>query len=547
MAKSKKEPCFTIEIPLNLEKFQIDFLNKKLESCRKIYNALLNVTSRRFEEMKRTKRYRYANELLDKHKISTKLESISYRGIISKLQKEEKEIEKKLKDKNLSQEDRVSLTKQKDNISIKTQDIAEADKIKNDLLKEYKISQNIFYQDLKEIYKKFNINSKTAEGVKDNLWRAYDSILYGKGEEFHHKRYGTFNTMIGSRNNKTIELKLDKNCITFMGKDYPIKLPKNNEYINEGLKHEIKMCRIVRKNIKKKDRFFVQVILIGYPPTKCNRLMGNGKVGIDIGTQTIAVSSDRELKLEELAKGAQDIQNQLRIINRKMDRSRRATNPDNFNEDGTFVTLKEGEKRKWKQSNNYKKLAAERKELFRKQADLRTLSHETLANEIIGMGDEFYVEDMDFKALQKKAKKTTKNSKGKFNRKKRFGKSLANKAPSKALDILNRKLGYFNKELIKINTKKAKASQYNHVDNTYVKMPLSKRSKTIDGKKYQRDLYAAYCISHINPDLETFNRQECINGFANFDKMHDEVIRELKNDNSTHKVSSLGLKDFSEL
>ena len=68
---------------------------------------------------------------------------------------------------------------------------------------------------------------------------------------------------------------------------------------------------------------------------------------------------------------------------------------------------------------------------------------------------------------------TEKNEKGKYKRKKRFGRSLAKKAPSMLLTIIDRKLKYFGEELIEINTYEAKASQLNHFDETYTKKSLS--------------------------------------------------------------------------
>ena len=82
---------------------------------------------------------------------------------------------------------------------------------------------------------------------------------------------------------------------------------------------------------------------------------------------------------------------------------------------------------------------------------------------------------MNFAGLQKRAKNNEKNDKGKFKSKKRFGKSLANKAPSMLLTIINRKLGYYDEKLIEINTFEAKASQFNHFDGIYTKKSLSQR------------------------------------------------------------------------
>ena len=145
------------------------------------------------------------------------------------------------------------------------------------------------------------------------------------------------------------------------------------------------------------------------------------------------------------------------------------------------------------------------------------------------MGDEVYVEEMNFKALAKRAKKTEKNEKGKFKRKKRFGKSILRKSPAMLISIVAQKLKYQGKELHKVNTWSVKASQYCHLDDTYKKKPLSKRwndfSESGNGR-IQRDLYSAFLLMCINKDLQSINKDLCTVEFENFKKLHDtEIIR----------------------
>ena len=129
---------------------------------------------------------------------------------------------------------------------------------------------------------------------------------------------------------------------------------------------------------------------------------------------------------------------------------------------------------------------------------------------------------MSFKGLQRRSKKTEKNDKGRFKRKKRFGKSLANKAPAKLLTLIDTKLNYFGKSLIKINTKEVKASQYNHLDGTYSKKKLSQRWNDLDGVKVQRDLYAAFLIQHVKPDYKNIHQENCKEDFSKFLVLHDK-------------------------
>ena len=87
-------------------------------------------------------------------------------------------------------------------------------------------------------------------------------------------------------------------------------------------------------------------------------------IGADIGTQTVAYTSDTEVGLKNLSERGNSIQTserKERLLYRAMDRSRRATNPQNYNEDGT---IKKGRKT-WKYSNHYKKLKTKHSELCR--------------------------------------------------------------------------------------------------------------------------------------------------------------------------------------
>ena len=108
---------------------------------------------------------------------------------------------------------------------------------------------------------------------------------------------------------------------------------------------QFKICynRIIRKYIRNKYKYYVQIVFKGNPPIKLiaetgeiKHYLGTGDVGLDIGTRTIAISSQSDVKILELADRIQNIEDQKKKLLRKIDRSRRATNPENYNEDGTI-------------------------------------------------------------------------------------------------------------------------------------------------------------------------------------------------------------------
>lgn len=376
-----------------------------------------------------------------------------------------------------------------------------------------------------------NIDSHTAQKIASSLWKAYYKLFYGNSKKIHYKKYGNLNSLEGKSNKSGIRFKDD--IVVWNGLKIPIIINYDNQYEYQALESDIAYCRIIRKYIRNKYKYYVQIIFKRNPPVKINKEtgeikhpIGQGDVGIDIGTSTIAYSSSTDVKILELADKVQNIEDQKRKLLRKMDRSRRAMNPNNYNKDRTIKN--QGNKKiTWNKSNHYIKLQNELKELYRKQKDMRKYQHECLANQIISLGDTIYVETMNFAGLAKRAKKTEKNSEGRFKRKKRFGKSIANRAPAMLLEIINRKLSYHDKYLIKIDTWHAKASQFNHFDGTYHKKTLSQRWNNFNGIKIQRDLYSAFLIMNTASDLKSFDIDKCNERFNNFYKLHNKEVKRL--------------------
>lgn len=136
---------------------------------------------------------------------------------------------------------------------------------------------------------------------------------------------------------------------------------------------------------------------------------------------------------------------------------------------------------------------------------------------------------MNFAGLAKRSTKPTEyKENGKCKKKKRFGKSIGNRAPFLLLTILNNKLFYSNKHLNKINTQKCKASQFNHITQAYTKKSLSQRWNYINDVPVQRDLYSAFLISNTDESLDGFDINLCNSKYDNFLKLHNLKIQELR-------------------
>lgn len=314
---------------------------------------------------------------------------------------------------------------------------------------------------------------------------------------------------------------------------------KNDEYEQEILRGKLVQNRILKKIQNGKEHFYLQMILRAeVAPRKYDTSDMFGNVGIDIGTSTVAISSYYETKLEELAPGIDKKEKEIARLQRKLDRQRRANNPQNYNEDGTIVRGK----KTWTYSKKYYQTKNKLRKIKTKQAERRTLAHKTLANEIVGLGDRFVVEQMSFAGLQKRAKETKVNEKtNKIQSKKRFGATIEHRAPATLISLIEQKCKSQGKTFIKADTKSVKASQFDHLTEEYTKHSLSTRVKFVGDDKVQRDLYSAFLLAYVEDDKKTVNVNACKSNFNTFLENQKQTMKELST-----TLGSTGAKMFFE-
>lgn len=557
-------PSFVLTLPMVIGLNEQDYLNKEFKKCGIIYNQLVNVTTKMWHQLRKTRKYR---ELM---------------AAIAKATPDSDE--------------QKALFKQREK-----------------MLKEYRFSEDAFHAMVVPYAKHYAINSHVAQSIATAVWTAWSSFFFDKGKEVHYKKLEYVSSISGKNNATGIMLRpanhttsvinsaktKAKNSIekkyfaayrkpdakegeevvlpdevkaqmekeiaaatakvkTSIGKgklhitygDYTFPVTLRNPdtqtgwYQQEALKCGVKYCRIIRKWVSTKWKYYAQIVLEGYPPIKCDNNgvakhpVKQGRVGIDIGTQTIAFSGKDVCDLRVLAPvaraQAKSLVNEISSTLRAMDRSRCATNPKYYNPDGTIKRLKrqhgQKQKRKWKYSKRYYRLRAKLRNLYRKLADIRKMEHNILANELLTHGNEFVVEDMNYKALQKRSKETKINSKtGRAHTKKRFGKSLSRCAPAMFISILGKKANRYGGSVIKVSTFETKASQFDHTDESYTKKKLSERMARLrSGDIVQRDLYSAFLLEHIDTESLQYNMETLNSAFPAFLEMHENTKRRLQ-------------------
>ncbi|MHC5672372.1 MAG: RNA-guided endonuclease InsQ/TnpB family protein [Nostoc sp.] len=345
------------------------------------------------------------------------------------------------------------------------------------------------------IWIKSNLDAQTIQKVATRAFKAIDRMAFGKAKKVRFKQKGQFASLEGKTNKQGI--RWTGNAVEWS----KLKLSAiitNEPVILHGLNSKIKYVRLVRRILNQKTYWFAQLVCEGEPYQKPKNIIGDGTVGIDLGVSTVAIVGDEKTIWTPFAVELTSKQKKIRRLQRKMDRQRRANNPENFNPNGT---VKKGSKR-WNNSNQYKKTAAKKQEIERKQAAHRKSSHGKLVNRTLELGKNVKTEKVSVKAWQKL-----------------WGKSIGFKSPSSFQSELLRKAENAGGTVLMFSTRKTALSQTCLCGNKQ-KKSLSQRVHhcSVCGLKMQRDILSAYLSRYVDPKTETLSIQLARNSWLGMDK-----------------------------
>ena len=444
----------------------------------------------------------------------------------------------------------------------------------NEMQMVYHITWDYCRRSMIPIGKKYGIDAVFALTKAEDVWRGMEKCLYDNGHTIHFTKYGELPCIRAKQINRGIPISIKNGKMQFkLGKTvFGILIndrfqqeevnavisyltePEimDNKAVNTLIEdaHCIDTYRpcysmLVPKLIRGKYRIYLHLTIEGKAKPKYDKygnhrhMYGKGMIGADIGTQTVAYTSDTEVGLKNLSERGKSIQTserKERLLLRAMDRSRRATNPQNYNNDGT---IRKGRKT-WRYSNHYKKLRIKHAELCRINVVNRQLAINEDANHMRSIGDIFVTEPKNASALMKRVKETTVNSKGKFNRKKRFGKSIKNRCPSGFQSAVEKKFKVTGGTYIEVPNH-YRSSQYDHTVDDYIKKKLSDRLYELrDGTEVQRDWYSSFLLYCYNYNTQEIDKDKCNEVFEKHYNREKALIAWIKENKI--KILNSGIK-----
>jgi len=417
---------------------------------------------------------------------------------------------------------------------------------------------------------KVGLNSIFTLSRAEDIWTGVEKVLYGGAKNIHFMKHGKLPEIRAKQINRGIVLSAKNNVLSFKCSEIgdssfslkPMDKFQQNEvaavlryltapemYDKDAVNAILTtgeiidtfrpcyasfMCKVIRGKL----RVYIHLTIEGrampkYKPDGVTprHAFGTGRVGADIGTQTVAYTSNDEVGLKNLSERGVTIfhaERQERRLLRKMDRSRKATNPENYNTDGT---IKKGHKT-WKKSKRYLKLQRAHANLCWKNAASRKYAINEDVNHLRSLGNVLITEPPNFKALQKRAKPEPLAPDGqqpkKNRRRKRFGKSLRNRCPGAFQAKLKAKFQVTGGSYHEVN-RTFRASQYEHVSDKYVKKKLSQRIFALaNGQKVQRDWYSSFLLYNTNVDYTAPDRAACLQTFEKQYKLQLEMIDRIR-------------------
>lgn len=422
-ANRSKTPTFVLELPLKVSAAEEHALQSRLEAARQVYNANLGESLRRLDLMRQSKLYAYAKSLPRKSQARMKAFSSANRAA------------------EFGEYDLHAWTAQ-----FTSSWIGE------------------------------HLDSLTMQALSSRAFKAVQQYAFGIRGRPRFKSWGQLDTVEGKNNESGIRWRNYQ--VLWGGLVLTPIIDAGDPVIQHGLSSRVKYVRLVRRRLNGKVRFYTQLVCEGIPFQKPENPTGQGYVGLDIGPSTIAIVSEHEAVLAQFCAELKPRWREIRRLHRKLERQRRANNPQNYNPNGT---IKSG-RLLWNKSIRQRETQAKLAELQRRQAAYRKSLHGRLVNRVLGMGSIIQFEKLSYESFQRQ-----------------FGRSVLVRAPGIFIEHLKRKAASAGVQINEFPTHSTRLSQTCHQCGAVAPKPLSQRWHACEcGIVAQRDLYSAFLASCVD-------------------------------------------------
>lgn len=226
---------YIVELPLRVNDQQNRFLEKAFEFGRMLYNATLGTALGRLQRMRETKEWREARDM-PKGRARTKAFTAVHNAF------------------GLNEFGLVTIA-----------------------------------NDHRKASGRNDIGSHEAQSIGKTVWRALKRYMFQQGGKPRFKSFKRGLNSIEGTDNHEIMYKPEQKAIVWRRNGIKYMKP-DTDYMKEALASDrrVKYCRIVRRTLNGKKRWFVQLVVEGVPPVRKVYAPKCEVVGIDPGPSRIA-------------------------------------------------------------------------------------------------------------------------------------------------------------------------------------------------------------------------------------------------------------------
>jgi hypothetical protein len=282
-----------------------------------------------------------------------------------------------------------------------------------------------------------HLDAVLAQTLASRAYQALNRVCVGQAKRVRFKSRGRGLSSIQNKRNDTgLRFVLQRpeegnqGYLLWQQDQLPAMIDWNDAVVKYGLAHRIKYARLVQRRASSKKAagadpagfcYFVQLALEGVPYHKPKHPMGSDIIGADLGPSTIAlVPREGEASLSLFCEELVRDEKELRRLQRKMERQRRAANLENYDEKGRIK--KQGKQRHpWRNSKSYQKTRRRKAAKERKLAAHRKSLHGRKVHQIVAVGNTIITEKISYQGWQKL-----------------YGKSVGLRAPGMFVEHLRR-------------------------------------------------------------------------------------------------------------
>jgi hypothetical protein len=362
----QKTPTFLLELPLVVEAGQAARLHAHLEAGRQFYNAVLSAGQRRLRQMRADPAWQAARAIPRTH----------------------------------PQERRAAFSA---------------------LRERYGFSEYAFHDLAKELRVAWladHLDAVLAQTLATRAYRALNRVCVGNARRVRFKSRGRgLSSLENKRTDTGLRFVLEtpaqgqRGWLIWHDDQLPALIDWDDPGVKHGLAHPVKYARLVRRPAssaraqgadREGERYVVQLALAGVPLQKPKHAVGSNTVGLDLGPASIAiVPRHAAARLEPLCAELRPDERAIRRLQRRMERQRRAANPEHYDEKGRPRKRGKGAPR-WKQSRGYQATRRRKAARERKLSAHRKGVHGRLVHQIVAVGHTIITEKLSYTGWQKR-------------------------------------------------------------------------------------------------------------------------------------------------